>query len=174
MKSIVIGSCSLALLVLPAFGQGHSKMAKSEMTDEAFVQFAAQTDMTEAHVGQLAQEQASSQPVKDYAQMLTTDHTKDYSLLTAAAGKASIEVPKGLDKKHDAMIAPLAKLKGAAFDKRFTHEMVTGHEAAIAAYTHESQDGQNPALKAYATDALPVLEKHENDAKQLQTAKTTM
>jgi putative membrane protein len=164
----------LALCFLPAFGQEHGKMAKSEMTDEAFVHFAAQTDMTEAHVGQLAQDQASSQAVKDYATMLTTDHTKDYTALTTAAGKAGIDVPKGLDKKHDEMIAPLAKLKGAAFDKRFTHEMVAGHTAAIAAYTHESQNGQNPALKAYATDALPVLEKHENDAKQLQTAKTTM
>ncbi len=136
-------------------------------TPQDFVDFAAQTDMTEAHIGQLAQENGQSQAVKDYGQMLTTDHTNDYNQLSAVATKAGLNVPKGIDKKHDEMIAPLEKLKGAAFDRRFAAMMVSGHEGAIAKYKKESADGQNADLKAYATQALPVLQKHEDDAKSL-------
>lgn len=171
MKPIVFGTLSLAMLLVPAFGQTkmgkmHEKMGHV-MTEQAFVDFAAQTDMTEAHLGQAAQEQASAQAVKDYGQMLNTDHTKDYSMLSTAAASAGVQVPKGLDAKHDAMVKPMDKLKGAAFDHKFAHEMVAGHTAAIADFNRYAQEGQNAALKAYATSALPVLQKHLDQAKTL-------
>jgi putative membrane protein len=174
VKPIVFGTLSLALCFLPAFAQ--TKMASGKMagpmSEQAFVDFAGQTDMTEAHLGQLAQEQASAQAVKDYGQMLNTDHTQDYSVLSTAAASAGVQVPKGTDKKHDEMIASLAKLKATAFDHRFLHEMVVGHEGAIAEYNRYIRDGQNAALKTYATNVLPVLQKHLDDAKKLESAKT--
>lgn len=141
------------------------------MTDQQFVDFAAQTDMTEAHLGQLASSNASSQGVKDYAQMLVTDHTNDYTQLNTIAGKANLVVPKGLDPAHDKMIAPFEKLHGAAFDHRYIQEMVTGHTKAIGVYEKEAADAQNPDLKAYANQTLPTLRKHLDGAKDLEKAK---
>lgn len=139
---------------------------------QQFVDFAAQTDMTEAHVGQLAQDKAQSQAVKDYGQMLVTDHTKDYNDLTAAATKAGLSVPKGIDAKNSKMIAPLEKLKGTAFDQRFIQMMVSGHKAAISAYTREIKEDQNADIKNYAQTAMPVLQKHLDDATALQKKHT--
>jgi putative membrane protein len=51
--------------------------------------------------------------------------------------------------------------------------MVMGHETAIAAYEKESRDGQNPDLKTYATEALPILHKHEDAAKDLRKSKSS-
>src|SRR6185437_13422330 len=167
-RMILSGFCGLALCCVPAFAQ-----ATGSANDQKFVDFAAQTDMAEAHLGQLAQEQASGQDVKDYAQMLTTDHTDDYNKLTAAATKAGATVPKGLDAAHDKMIAPFEKLKGASFDRRFERDMVAGHTKAIAEYKKEETDGQSADLKAYATAALPVLEKHLQAAKDLEKSKHT-
>jgi putative membrane protein len=167
MKSIFSVFSICAFCCAPALAQTSS----AGMSDQQFVDFAAQTDMMEAHLGQVAAEQAASQNVKDFAQMLVTDHTNDYNQLTAAAGKASLTVPKGLDAAHDKMIAPLAKMKGAAFDRRFAQEMVTGHQKAIAEYQRESQNGQNADLKAYATQALPTLEKHLQAARDLGPSK---
>jgi putative membrane protein len=138
--------------------------------DQAFVDFAAQTDMLEAHLGQMAADQASVQGVKDYAQMLVTDHTNDYQQLSQAASKAGDNVPKGLDAQHDRMIAPFEKLKGKAFDRRYIQEMVTGHTQAIARYKREADTGQNADIKAYASQALPTLQKHLDGAKDLQKA----
>ncbi len=166
MRMILSGFCGIALCCVPAFAQ-----ATASASDQKFVDFAAQTDMTEAHLGQMAQEQASGQDVKDFAQTLVTDHTDDYNKLTAAATKAGATVPKGIDAANNKMIAPFEKMKGAAFDRRFERDMVTGHTKAIAEYKRAEADLQNPDLKAYATAALPVLEKHLQAAKDLEKTK---
>ena len=168
MKAILAGLFSCCVLSIPAMAQNTGSAAT---TDQAFVDLAGQTDMTEAHLGQLAADQAASPGVKEFAQMLVTDHTADYTQLTAVATKASLTVPKGLDAKQQKMIAPYEKLHGKAFDRRFAHDMVAGHEAAIAAYNKEARDGQNADLKAYATQALPTLEKHRTAAQALEKAK---
>jgi putative membrane protein len=141
------------------------------MTDQQFVDFAAQTDMMEANLGQLAATQASAEGVKDYAQMLVADHTNDYTQLSTMASKANFEIPKGLDAAHDKMIAPFKKLKGVAFDRHYIEEMIAGHTKAIQVYTKEASDAQSADLKAYASQALPTLQKHLDAAKTLSQAK---
>jgi putative membrane protein len=163
----------IAGFALAASAKTHhaSTSGKGGTTDQAFVTMAAETDMTEANLGQLAQERAGSQSVKDYAQMLVTDHTADYSKISDVAAKAGLTVPKGLDAQHNKMIAPLRKLKGAAFDRQYLHMMVAGHEAALAAYNKKSRDAKNADVKAYAQATIPTLQKHEQGAKDLVKAK---
>jgi putative membrane protein len=151
-----------------AFAQTATLSAK----DQKFVDFAAQTDMTEAHLGQMAQDQASGQNVKDFAQMLVTDHTDDYRKLSDLGTKIGATVPKGIDAAHNKMIAPFEKLKGASFDRHFERDMVAGHTKAIAEYKRAASDLDNADLKAYATAALPTLQKHLDAAKDLGKAKT--
>lgn len=163
MKSMLTVVCCAALCAAPAFAQN------KPMTDQQFVDFAAQTDMVEANLGQLAQDNASSQDVKDYGQMLTADHTNDFSQLHTAAKSADLTVPDAIDSAHNkAMIAPFQKLKGSAFDHRYIRDMVEGHTKAIDVYKKEAADAQNDALKTYAQAALPVLEKHLDQAKDLE------
>lgn len=169
MRNILAGLCLCTLSSVLGLAQ---TSGAGNTSDQAFVDLAAQTDMTEAHLGQLAQERGASQAVKDYGQMLTTDHTSDYAQLSSVATKAGLTVPKGIDAKHDKMIAQLEKLKGPAFDKQFSHAMVMGHETATSAYDKESRDGQNADLKAYATQAIPTLEKHKNAANDLVKGKS--
>jgi putative membrane protein len=128
--------------------------------------------MVEANLGQMAQSQGDAQAVKDYGQMLVTDHTNDFNQLYTAAQQANLNRPNAIDAEHNkAMIDPFQKLKGAAFDKKFAHEMVAGHTKAIEVYKKEAADAQNAALKSYAQTALPVLEKHLDSAKNLEKAK---
>ncbi len=168
MKKIMITSfCCFGLCCAPAFAQ----TGTGNSSDQRFVDFAAQTDMLEAHLGQMAADQAAAQGVKDYAQMLVTDHTNDYQQLSQIAGKAGATVPKGLDAAHDRMIVPFEKLKAKAFDHRYIQEMIAGHTKAIAEYKKEADSGQNADLKAYASQALPTLQKHLDGAKDIATAK---
>jgi len=170
MKRMLSAVCCLAVCAIPALAQ---KTAAATMTDQKFVDFAAQTDMVEANLGQLAQSVAAKQPVKDYGQMLATDHTKDYGQLSSAAQQANLTVPNAIDSEHNkAMIDPFQKLKGAAFDHKYIQEMIAGHTKAIAIYKKEAADAQNPALKSYAETALPVLQKHLDDAKAIEQGKT--
>jgi putative membrane protein len=179
MKSLVSAACCLALCCALAIAQGAHKAAPAgegaadAMTDQQFVDFAAQTDMTEANLGQLAQSQASAQSLKDYAQTLITDHTNDYTQLSTVAAKANLVVPKGLDAAHDKMIAPFSNLKGAAFDRRYIQEMIAGHTKAMGVYTKEAADAQSADLKAYASQTLPTLQRHLDGAKDLAKPKSS-
>ena len=171
MKRLFCAVCCLSLASIPALAQHHhaaTASAKAPMTDQQFVDFAAQTDMVEANLGQLAQDAAKSQDVKDYGKMLDTDHTSDYTQLQDAAKQASLTVPTAIDTEHNkALIGPMHKLKGAAFDHKYISEMIAGHTKAIAVYKQEAQEAQNQVLKSYAETALPVLQKHLDGAKDL-------
>jgi putative membrane protein len=172
MKRVVSAICCIALCSVPALA-AKKAAAGAPMSDQDFVNFAAQTDMVEANLGQLASSVASAQPVKDYAQMLVSDHDSDYSQLYKIAQGASLTVPNAIDTEHDkAMIDPFQKLKGAAFDKKYVQEMIAGHTKAIAVYKKEATDAQNAALKSYAEQALPTLQKHLDGAKALEKGKS--
>jgi putative membrane protein len=171
MKRMLSGVCclGLSLCCLPAIGQTKMhKAAGAAMTDQQFVDFAGQTDMVEANLGQLAQNTSDNQGVKDYAQTLVTDHDQDFGQLSTAAQQASLTVPSAIDAEHNkAMIDPFQKLKGKAFDHKYIEEMIAGHTKAIAVYKKEADDAQNAAIKAYAQAALPTLQKHLDGAKAL-------
>jgi putative membrane protein len=170
MKPFPVLVCCLSLLSVSAFAQKKAA-AGAPMTDQQFVDFAAQTDMVEANLGQLAADAAAAQPVKDYAQMLVSDHTADYKQLSDVAKQANLTVPGAIDDEHNKMIAPFQKLKGAAFDKKYEAEMVAGHTKALAIYKKEASDAQNSALKSYAQQTLTVLQKHLDGAKDLGKSK---
>ena len=167
-KALLSGLCCGALCCVPALAQ----TGTLDKADQAFLDAAAQTDMTEAHVGQMAQDQGNAQSVKDFGQMLVTDHTSDYNQVTALGTKVNATIPKGLDAAHDKMIAPMNKLKGAAFDQKFIHDMIAGHEKAIMQYKKAAADSQNADVKAYAAQVLPTLQKHLDAAKDLAKNKT--
>ena len=54
MKRTLAAVCCIALASLPALAQKKASAGKA-MTDQQFVEFAAQTDMMEANLGQLLQ-----------------------------------------------------------------------------------------------------------------------
>jgi len=168
MKLALTTVCCLVLCSLPAMAQ----KTKASMSDQEFLDFAAQTDMVEANLGDLAQNTASSQAVKDYGRMLSTDHTQDYQKLQGIAQQAGLSLPTAIDAEHNkAMIGPMHALKGTAFDHKYIQNMIAGHTQAIATYRKEAQDAASPALKSYAQDTLAALQKHLDGAKAIQQGK---
>ena len=171
MRGLSVAVLTLGLVALPVFGKKPAnENGKAPMTDQQFVDFAAQTDMTEANLGQVAQDKGD-EAVRQYGRMLRSDHTNDYHQLAEAAQKAGLTVPKAIDAQEDRAINSLDKLKGTVFDRRFAREMVMEHEHDIAVYKQEAEDSKNPDVKAYAQHALPTLQKHLEDARSLEKAR---
>ena len=157
IRSMVIAACSLGLCA-GAFGASLSAADKQFMTE------AAKANMTEAHEGQMAQQQASRSDVKDLAQTLVTDHSQAYGELAELANKVGYKIPNGINAAKDPQIVRLVHLKGASFDRTFCSEEVAAHRSAVALFKREAAHGQNADVKAYAARMVPTLEKH------LQTA----
>jgi putative membrane protein len=172
MKRVLSTVSCLALCAVPLLAQ--KKAARTApMSDQQFINFAAQTDMVEANLGQLAQNVAASQTVKDYAQMLETDHVANYKELRTLAPQANVTVPDAIDSQNNrALIGPMYKLKGKVFDRRYIHAMIVGHTKAIAIFKKEAEGATEPAIKSYAQDSIPVLQKHLDDAKAIAQGKT--
>ena len=96
MKHILTVVCCLSLHSAALLAQKVTE-AKPLMSDQHFVNIAAQTDMVEANLGQLAETTAASQSVRDYAQTLVADHTSDFHQLADIARQAGLSVPGAID-----------------------------------------------------------------------------
>lgn len=155
-RSIPSAACCLALLG----AAGAAYAASWSNADKQFMIIAAKTDMTEAHEGQLAGNQARRADVKDFAKTLVQDHTESYQHLTELAAKTGVSIPKGIDAAKDRIIEQLVHLKGDRFDRQFALDEIAAHRRAIAAFKREAALGQDAEVKAYATKMIPILEKH--------------
>ncbi len=128
--------------------------------DKQFMITAARTDMTEAHEGQMAENQASRPEVKEFAKALVQDHTESYVQLSELAGKIGVSIPKGINTGKDRTIQELVHLKGASFDRAFERGEIDSHKRALEIFKREAARAKDPDVKAYATGMIPVLEKH--------------
>ena len=98
-KGFVMALASLfaICLTMPAFA-ADKEFAKA---DKAFVKSAANGGMMEVQMGQLATKNATSQEVKDFGQMMVTDHGKANDELKSLAATKELKLPtelKGMQK----------------------------------------------------------------------------
>ena len=108
---------------------GIASAASLSPTDKQFMISAAKTDMTEAHEGQMAENQGRSDDVKNLAKTLVQDHTNSYTQLSELAAKEGVSIPKGINASRDPSIRLLVHLTGQRFDQAFTKDEITERAA---------------------------------------------
>lgn len=133
-----------------------------------FVKTAANINMKDIRAGEIAQNKAKDQSVKDYGQMLVNDHRDAQQKLQNAAQKENINVPQNLDEKHQEKVKELEQASAGDFRKKFLDMMVQGHEDAISKFEDAQKNLQSGELKTWVDNTLPALKKHRDRAKQLQ------
>lgn len=143
------------------------------MTDKEFVRKAAEGNMAEVKLGELAQQNASSSSVKDLGKRMVDDHTKANDQLKDAAAQSNITLPTDLNKKDQATYDALSKLTGKAFDRAYTRDMVRDHTRDIAAFKSEAHNGKDESIKNFASQTLPTLEQHLKQARQAMHSVST-
>lgn len=153
----------------PTGGPGRSADASQSM-DHAFIMKAAEGGLAEVQLGQLAQQNAQSQDVKDFGQRMVTDHTKANDDLKQVAQQEGITVPTELKGHEKAEYDRLSKLHGDAFDKAYSKLMVTDHKKDVAEFQREANSGSDPQVKSFASQTLPTLQEHLQMAEKLNGA----
>lgn len=162
INTLVVAAGSILLMSLPMTGQ-----TKLSSADKRFITMAADMNMTEAHLGQMAQNNASEQGVKSFGQTLTRDHSKAYGQLLGVADAIHEQVPRGIDIRKDTEFRQLSNEKGKNFDRQFLQDEIRGHEKVLAEFKREAEHGENADLKNYAKQEIPVIEQHLHDAQDL-------
>ena len=148
-------------------GSTGSASAKLAGADKTFVEKAAVGGMAEVQLGNLAQQKAANDQVKQFAARMVTDHTKANDELKQIASKKGMQVPSSLDKKHQSDMDRLQKMSGADFDKAYMSHMVDDHKQDVAEFKKEANGGKDGDVKGFAAKTLPTLEEH------LKLAQTT-
>lgn len=134
-----------------------------------FVNEAAVSDMFEIQSSQLAQTKGGDQ-VKAFAAQMIQDHTKTSDDLKGFvdSGKVKASLPTKMDSAHQKMLDKLQKLDGAAFDKQYDSDQVSGHKQAVSLFQRYGKGGKNADLKDWAEKTLPTLRHHLEMAQGLK------
>jgi putative membrane protein len=138
--------------------------------ESKFAVEAASGGMTEVQLGELAQQKAASQKVKDFGAMMVRDHSKLNDELKQVAAKKNITLPPAPGEDHMDHIKKLSEKSGKEFDKDYMKMMVDDHKDDIDKFEKCSKDAKDPELQALATKALPILRQHYDAAKKINDA----
>ena len=148
-----------------AFGQtglggDTTKDSSLSSADKHFVKEAAEGGLAEVELGNLAENKASSQEVKDFAQRMVKDHSKANDQLKETAQKIGVSLPGHPSPTQMAEKKKLETKSGADFDRAYMSTMVNDHRQDVAAFKHEAANGKNVDVKSFASNTLPTLQEH--------------
>jgi putative membrane protein len=164
---VATSACS-ALLAGTLLTSSVAKAATPD-DDKQFLSTAAQSDMNEIKLSQLAETKASSSQVKAFAKKMVTDHTKLETQMKPFATKWNLTPPVGLDSDHQAVYDRLNGLSGPDFDKAYMTAMAGDHHKALDAFTTEAQSTQDAQFKAAVLKGKAVVAGHTTMADNLQS-----
>lgn len=145
-------------------------MQKPDKESTDFMMKAASGSMMEVALGQVAQDKAKSQRVKDFGSMLVTDHTKALGELKTIASSKNIMVPSSMMPEHQKHVDMLKMKSGADFDKAYMNMMLDDHKKDIADFKKATKSA-DADVKDFASKTLPVLEKHLDSAQAIHSSK---
>jgi putative membrane protein len=167
LSSCVLCAVASACLAVAVRAQDATSVGISA-SDKTFVTKAAQGGMAEVQLGKLAAEKASRSDVKDFGNMMVEDHTKANEQLKSVAAQKSLTIPEDVGAKNQAVYDRLPKLSGPAFDRAYIQTMVKDHREDVAEFKKEANSGKDSDIKNFASQSLPVLQKHLSAIEAIQ------
>ena len=143
-------------------------------TDSQIAAIVVTANQVDIDAGKLAMSKSHSKDVKEFAQLMITDHS--------GANKSAVELvtklhvtpennptSQSLQKGGDDNLDALKKLSGSAFDRAYVDHEVAYHQAVIDAVdTTLIPSAQNAELKALLVKVRPAFVAHLEHAKSLQ------
>ena len=140
-------------------------------TNEAdFLVKAANGGMTEVQAGQIAQEKATNDDVKKFGAKMVEDHTKLNDQLKSLASKLNVTIPTAIDGNSKSMIDKLNNAKSVDFNKTYMDMMVEDHNKDVDLFQKIAGNAANPEIHDFVTNALPILQSHQQMAKKIQAS----
>jgi putative membrane protein len=163
--------------IKPSTDKSAGAAAKLSDADVKIVAHLHHVNQMEIEVGKLAQNNGTMS-VKNYGATLIADHqsadqdltafAKAHKLATIPADKPQTEADKQDAKDMQTKMAKLKTLKAAEFDREFTTMMTMGHDKELANIDAAIGSVGDPDLKTLLTGVKPVLQRHADQARDLQ------
>lgn len=136
--------------------------------DAEFLVNAAEINLEQIQLGQLAQQNGVTAQVKELGKRMEDAHTKSLNDLTALAKSKMITIPASSTDNAQNAYNDLNEKSGNDFDKAYVDLMVSEHKDAIEAFEDASTDSNDSDIKNWATVSLPELRSNLNHSVDLQ------
>ena len=158
---------------LPADTTAPTSAAPAELSDANIVALLDHANAADSTAGALAATKATNLEVKQFAKLMMAEHhaLRKQGADLAKRLKVTPEPPANdpvtalaQQETQALQSAP----KGAGFDKTYIDQEVAAHEAVLDLANKAHDQADNAELKALIEKAKPVIEKHLDQAKQLQ------
>jgi putative membrane protein len=127
------------------------------------------TNYFEIEAGKVAQDKSQNAAVKNFADMLVSDHQKSQDQVASLAQQMNItlqEKSKALGEKESMKLSKLKGMKGSSFDRSFAQNMVEDHKKAISRLEGYQKEATGPTAELIS-QTLPILRQHQQAAEQL-------
>jgi putative membrane protein len=139
---------------------------RAELADD-FMGDVARGNIAEIALSQLAADRAQNEAVKQFAQMMVTDHSAAATELQTLATSKSYTLPTAMDQKHQSALTKLQGRSGADFDREYMKQMVSDHEKMVSILQKQADKGTDADQKAFAAKMLPIVHGHLTSARTL-------
>jgi putative membrane protein len=169
-RTILAGIAGAALMAGLAAAQSSGSANRLAGPDLNFVNNAAAGGLAEVELGQLAQQKATNDQVKQFGKRMVDDHTRLNNELKAIAHSKGLTPPTALTGKHEKTKQDLSAKSAQDFDRAYMKHMVDDHQQDVAEFKNEADNGLDPEVKAFAKSALPTLQEHLRMAQQAEAS----
>ena len=144
------------LLLLPATA---ATAAPSDQ-DTTYLRAAHQSNLAEIATGQLAQQKAASDQVKDLGARWVADHTKLDAALQDTAEALGVDLPDAPNAEQRALARRYEAASGRDFDALWIPTQMDSHMKAMQLGQTEVAEGSDAQARKVAQDAAPVVASH--------------
>lgn len=141
-----------------------------QMSTDAFVSNATESNVYEIEAGKIAQQKAQSAEVKAFGQQMVTDHMAMLNEMRPIITQAGFTPPDELDERRKGMLDNLRAASAAEFDRVYLDQQEAAHEEALTLMRGYGENGDNAALKDAAAKAAPKIQAHLDRVNQLKAA----
>jgi putative membrane protein len=137
-----------------------------------FLAQAASGDHFEIQSSQLALQASQNAAVRNFANVMISDHTRLSQAMGAAVAAARLQPPAPtlLPAQQAALDQLRAAGTGYSFDQAYQQAQITAHQGALTLFQNYATSGDVPPIRTAAGQAIPTIQSHLAMAQALQVA----
>ena len=164
------------MLVAASLGLSTAIALAQSPNDAQIASIVVTANQVDIDAGELAKSTSANPEVKQFAQLMITDHTGVNKSAVALVTKLKVTpednpTSQSLKSGGEQNVANLKKLKGAEFDKAYIDHEVAYHQQVLDAVDKTLiPSAQNAELKALLVKVRPAFVAHLEHAKKVQAA----
>jgi putative membrane protein len=149
-----------------------SPEVSSKKANASILEQIHQANLKEIEIGKLAEEKASSDEVRAYADQLLKDHTSADQVVIATAQKKGARLRDPAAGRREGARGKVADKKlssasGVQFDRLFLEQTSADHKKLISELQQEREDATDDDVETLIDKIVPILQQHHDLAQIL-------